>query len=346
MAATLAFEVTRLLDGPIVPPPTAAADPHQNINGPSLLRLPDWADRSRGRYALYFAEHKGDRIKLAHADRVTGPWAIHEAGALRLDQTPFLQEAPAIPEGLDPAKLSQPRAPGVPSSLDDCVIPHIASPDAVVDEGSRTIRLYYHGLDAFARQVTRVAVSKDGVNFEAHDEVLAPPYVRVFRHDGWWYGIAMPGHVLRSRAGLTGFVTGPTLFGPDMRHAGVWRRGEQLLVFWTRVGDAPERILLSSIDLAIPWMDWRESDAVEVLRPERDWEGADQPVAPSVRSSVDRRVNQLRDPYVFIEGDSAHLVYAVAGESGLALAQIQATEPDSGGRAGAEPFTREASPAT
>lgn len=94
-------------------------------------------------------------------------------------------------------------------------------------------------------------------------------------------------------------------------------------MLWTRVGAAPEHILVSCIDLVGDWMGWRESDAVEVLRPEREWEGADQPVAPSVRSSVDRPVNELRDPYVFVEGDVAHLVYAVAGESGLALARLR-----------------------
>eukprot|EP01046_Picozoa_sp_COSAG06_P004632 COSAG06_NODE_196_length_20472_cov_49.724207_22_plen_71_part_00 len=35
------------------------------------------------------------------------------------------------------------------------------------------------------------------------------------------------------------------LFTRDMRHSAVLVRGGELLVFWTRVGDCPELILLS-----------------------------------------------------------------------------------------------------
>lgn len=45
-------------------------------------------------------------------------------------------------------------------------------------------------------------------------------------------------------------------------------------------------------------------------------------MAASLRSGVDRRVHQLRDPDVYVEGDDAYLVYAVAGESGLAIARL------------------------
>ena len=88
------------------------------------------------------------------------------------------------------------------------------------------------------------------------------------------------------------------------------------------LGDAPERILLSVIDLQGEWQGWRESAAREVRRPERPWEGADRPAEPSVRSAIDRPVNQLRDPTVYVEGEDAYLVYAVAGESGLGIARL------------------------
>jgi hypothetical protein len=45
-----------------------------------------------------------------------------------------------------------------------------------------------------------------------------------------------------------------------------------------------------------------------------------------VRSSIDRAVNQLRDPFVHVEGEAVHLVYAVAGESGLAIARLDARD--------------------
>ncbi len=132
----------------------------------------------------------------------------------------------------------------------------------------------------------------------------------------------MPGSFYRSHDGVSSFEAGPTIFEPEMRHAALLVRGDELLVFWTRVGDCPERILLSTVPLTDDWMDWRESETVEVMRAERPWEGADAPVEPSVRSAVDHPVNQLRDPAIYAERDEIHLVYAVAGESGLGIARL------------------------
>ena len=33
--------------------------PGSNINGPSLIRVPEWIERPLGKYYLYFADHKG-----------------------------------------------------------------------------------------------------------------------------------------------------------------------------------------------------------------------------------------------------------------------------------------------
>ncbi|MCE2426139.1 MAG: hypothetical protein J4F45_13785, partial [Pseudomonadales bacterium] len=136
------------------------------------------------------------------------------------------------------------------------------------------------------------------------------------------YALAMPGQFYRSSTPLGGFEEGPRLFNPDMRHAAVLLRGDALYVFWTQVGHAPERILLSTIDLRGDWNEWRESEPVEVLRPERPWEGADEPLTPSVRSVAYGMVNQLRDPAIYVEGDEVYLLYAVAGESGIAIARV------------------------
>jgi hypothetical protein len=132
----------------------------------------------------------------------------------------------------------------------------------------------------------------------------------------------MPGQLYRSRDGLSGFESGPVLFNPNMRHAAVVQRGTELLVFWTQVGDAPERILLSRIDLTGDWLGWKDGAPIEVLRPERSWEGADAPLTPSVRSTAYGRVNQLRDPAIFEEDGRLFLLYAVAGESGIAIAEV------------------------
>jgi hypothetical protein len=206
--------------------------------------------------------------------------------------------------------------------LSEITTPHIASPDVHVDDVGRRIVMYFHGLEAVGTQVTRVATSRNGIEFAARQEVLGRSYFRVFHYNGLTYALAMPGQIYRSRDGLTGFEAGPVLFNPNMRHAALLRRGTELLVFWTQVGDAPERILLSRIDLTGNWMQWQDGPTVEVLRPERSWEGADAPLTPSVRSTAYGMVNQLRDPAIYEEDGRIFLLYAVAGESGIAIAEV------------------------
>ncbi len=320
------MEARRLGDGPIIGP---ESDPSigTNIQGPSLVRAPSWVEHPLGRYYLYFADHKGSFIRLAYADAVEGPWTVHRPGGLHLADSGFLTEAPPATDRelaelveLYDALFGEGSFAG--SLATDAVTPHIASPDVHVDEAGQRVVMYFHGLEALGIQVSRAAISDNGIDFSARPEVVGQPYLRAFRYGGWTYALTMPGQFLRSRDGLTGFEAGPSLFGPTMRHAAVLVRDDVLHVFWSRVGDAPERILRSTIGLDRDWMAWRESDPVEVLRPVHPWEGADEPMAPSVRSVAPGRVNQLRDPAVFDDGDRCYLLYAVAGESGIALAEL------------------------
>jgi hypothetical protein len=138
--------------------------------------------------------------------------------------------------------------------------------------------------------------------------------------------MAMPGQFYRSKDPLGGFEQGPLLFNPNMRHAALLKRADTLFVFWTQVGDVPETILVSTIDVSSDWTKWSDTRAIEVLRPERAWEGADAPLTPSLRSTAYGHVNQLRDPAVFEEDGRIYLLYAVAGESGIAIAEVKLTE--------------------
>jgi hypothetical protein len=286
--------VRRVAGNPIITP---ASDPSigTNINGPSLIRVPSWIAKPLGKYYLYFADHRGKYIRLAYSDRLEGPWKVYVPGTLQLSQSHFTD--------------------------------HIASPEAIVDEGAHKIRLYYHGLTREEGvQHTRVALSGDGIHFEAVKEPVGKrsAYWRLFHYGDWWYALAMPGRLFRSKDGLTSFEPGPQLFtgSPSQVHNGLLLKGDTLHVFYTRAGDTPERILYSQVKLGPDWAQWKPSPAEEVLAPLGKWEGADLPLTAGTIGAVDKPIRALRDPAVFEEGGKVYLVYAIAGESGLAIAEV------------------------
>jgi hypothetical protein len=57
--------------------------------------------------------------------------------------------------------------------------------------------------------------------------------------------------------------------------------GAVLSVCHSRIGDAPESILMSTIELTDEWRRWRASEPVVVLEPHFDYEGAALPLRPS-----------------------------------------------------------------
>lgn len=312
------------MDAPII---DASTHPSigENIQGPSLIAVPSWIPDRLGNYYLYFADHKGRYIRLAYADELVGPWSVHVPGSLQLEQSHFPTEPLELAdEMLESLKRRAARdMTRLPHDLyKELTTPHVASPDVFVDEENRCIVMYFHGLQSPGTQLTRVATSRDGLIFEARPETLARSYLRVFQYRGDTYGMAMPGQLYRREVNGVGFEEGPRIFNPDMRHFGLWVDADLLHVFWTQVGHTPERILASSIDLSRPFAEWTESDPLEVMRPERPWEGSEAPLEPSIRSVAYGHVNQLRDPAVFEERGSLYLLYAVAGESGIGIAEL------------------------
>ena len=321
------MHATRLIDAPIITP-----DLHPsigtNIQGPSLIRVPDWVAEPFGKYYLYFADHKGSYIRLAYADDLRGPWSVHPPGSLQLADSHFLTEPPDAPEEAVEKIKKRRMALRGPDQLShdlltELTTPHIASPDLHIDSQHQVIVMYFHGLDGLGQQVTRMATSNDGIRFSAQPEILGSSYLRAFHHAGYTFAIVMPGRMLRSKDGLAPFEEGALLFNKNMRHAALLKKEGTLYVFWSQVGDTPERILMSTIELSTDWQAWKETEAIEILRPERPWEGADAPLEPSVRSTAYGHVNQLRDPAIFEEDGQVYLLYSVAGESGIAIAEVE-----------------------
>ncbi len=271
-----------------------------NINGPALLRVPDWVPAPLGRYYLYFSHHNGTYIRLAVADRIAGPWRIHGPGVLDLNDSLFHE--------------------------------HIASPEIHVDAQARRIWLYYHGvtdqvLNGHKVQASRVALSSDGLHFQVRAPILGAPYMRVFGHDGAVYALAYRARFLRSPDGLEPFqdLGIPADFPPNIRHVGLWRRApDRLTVFYSAIGAAPEAIRAFDWQLTGGSADWRAGPDFEVLRPQFEYEGAAEPMLPSEPAAVDKPVHQLRDPDILVDRDGKiYMPYVTAGEAGIALAELK-----------------------
>ncbi|WP_296744324.1 hypothetical protein [Mesorhizobium sp.] len=285
--------------GPIITPDMLPGDEGANINGPSLVRMPAWATGRLGAYHLYFAHHNGAYIRLAYSDAVQGPWRIYPGGVLSLAECPFLKG-------------------------------HIASPDVHVDEDNRRIVMYFHGPEQNgAEQTTFAATSADGLHFSPKPQPLGPFYARIFRHDGWWYGLFGTANIrlCRSSDGLADFEEGPVVMPGTRRirprHVAVQKSSNSLIVYYTRKGDAPERMFYGSIDLSKDWRGWAVRGRTELLRPETEYEGAGLPIRRSRAGAATGKENALRDPAIFEEDGRTWLLYAYAGESGIALAELR-----------------------
>lgn len=271
-----------------------------NINGPSLIRVPSWIRRPLGRYYLYFAHHNGDHIRLAYADRMEGPWKIRAGGVLSLKDSHFED--------------------------------HIASPDVHVDPDRRRIVMYYHGYNrSGAGQFTRAALSPDGLVFIPQPRPLGASYFRVFRWKGDLFALARGGELCRARhpdepwRDKWDCATYPFahLGQPIPRHVAVRIIGDRLQVFLSRIADAPEHLMVSTIELSGDWKTWKASAPQSLLKPEKEYEGASLPIEPSRPGAVNTRVHQLRDPAIFEERGRTWLLYSVAGESGIAAAELK-----------------------
>jgi len=300
-----------------------------NANGPSVIRVPSWVEHSLGRYYMYFAHHKGLFIRLAYADSLHGPWKIYEPGVLKVEDSAFHRPQP------DPVDSP----PGFYT--------HIASPEIYLDEANKRIIMWTHGVwtegrrwpedraeaQQWARQngyyqYSQASVSQDGLHFEAQPTISRETYLRVFQHDGMFYAISRLGQLLRASDPLQEFSVGGNPFGGTrfsdrVRHTGLLKERGVLHVFFSAIGDAPESILHTTINLAGDWTTWRIGEIQQILTPEASYECPNLPNEPSAIGAIDRPVRQVRDPDVFEEGGRIYLFYTFCGEQGVAGAEVE-----------------------
>jgi hypothetical protein len=288
------IRVQRFSANPLI---TSASSPTlgTNINGPSVIRVPEWLPEPLGRYYMYFAHHAGVYIRLAYADALEGPWKIYEPGTLHLS------DAKAFCD-------------------------HIASPDVHIDHEMRQIRMYFHAPSkARPGQWTGVAYSRDGLRFVAKPDLLGKFYFRVWTWRNHWYALAKNNNEGWGELYRASDPDGPfelrENFLKGMRHGAVMVEGDRLSIFYSRVGDAPERILMATVDMCEDWTSWFTSEPVEVLRPAELYEGVKYPIAASGHGSA-IGVHQLRDPHLMVEERGKFLFYTGAGEAAICGSRV------------------------
>ncbi len=310
-----AITVERFETNPIITPEMIKNDDGANINGPSLIKVPDFISKPLGKYYLYFSHHVGEYIRLAYADNLTGPWKIYEPGTLKMTDC----KCSDIPNG--------------PPN-------HIASPDVHVDMINKKNVMYFHcpvkmtedeRVNFAQDQITMRSISSDGLSFTSEDEILGDSYFRVFEWKDFFYAISLQGQFYRSKDGVTGFEKGNNPFlemqdSTTVRHSAVLIRNNTLHVFYSRMGDTPERILVSKIDLNDEWTSWTPCEPITVLEPELDYEGGNLKLEKSIRGAARDHVRQLRDPAIYEEDGNIYLLYSVRGEKGIAIAKLNTNQ--------------------
>ena len=322
-----------------------------NINGPSLIRVPNFINRSNrvnrdANYYLYFGHHNGEYIRLAWAEDVTGPYRLYDAGASVGDRGVFDDNRRRIELDNDV----------------DIQDSHISSPDVHV-RGSRIVMYFHAGAYRFKgrnfnSQRSFVVTSARGSEFrrrDTHAVQLGASYFRVFEDNNTLYAMDNDGVPRRARsfsnpwrptnnyyngnsiaslwpANNTNFyqnriqsVRGQSRSQRRIRHTGIRVSGREAQVFFTERGDNHEHIRVSRINLNVSsWNNWNPTyPGNELLRPVSGWEGGQFNRRNSEAGAAPENVSQLRDPDVFEDSDgSLYLLYSGRGEDAIGIAAL------------------------
>lgn len=260
-----------------------------NINGPCLIKVPEFVKNKIGNYYLYFGHHEGLYIRMAYSDNILGPYTIYQNGVLHLKDI----------IGYD----------------------HLASPDVIINYKNKKLIMYYHCFNKNA-QSTFYAYSDDGITFNTEKINILYPYFRYFVHKKNDYGICMNGRIgsiILKKEKKVFQILGLLL--PKSRHTSIITINNRLFVFYSIVGDCPEHIYVSEIT-SLKKNNIKINKKLSIIKPDLSFESNNIEPKKSNYGIATKDVNELRDPYVYLENDIIYILYTFCGEKGIAIATI------------------------
>jgi hypothetical protein len=277
-----------------------------NICNPCIVKVPEWVRDPIGKYYLYYADHRGKFIKFAFSNSIFNNWKIKLNTIININS---FKNA----------------------------INHIASPEIYIDNNKKKFYLLTHSHSTTHKgQWTYVSESNNGLNFKViNDKPLAPFYLRVFKYNNFFYGVSKGGNLWKSNDLINEFEPCQNLFDLSksndllhnydgaIRHVGLFVENNTLYIFYSKIGDKPERIYYSRLILEVNDKNWKFTFETELLRPTLDFEGANLPLTKSKPGDTPFMENALRDPYLFKINNNYYLAYCVKGEFGIAIAEIK-----------------------
>ncbi len=221
----------------------------ENIDGPSVIRIPDWIPGSErpdaaAKYYIYFANHRGSYIRMAWASELQGSWNLFNTGTAA---NAALSGAITPGNGVLDMQLGN-----NPSTMDlgiNVIGGDLASPDVRIDDVNQRLVLYFHGRvqgTADGSQATYVATSSNGLNFNliseggqanhgVRDAALGRDYFRTFEVDGHAFAFANRGELFRGPL-TTNAGASATLANADDA-GGLWKSPTTVskTLLWTEV---------------------------------------------------------------------------------------------------------------
>lgn len=261
-----------------------------NINGPTLVKVPSFLLHKLGKYYLYFAHHNGKYIRMAYSDSICGPYTLYKDGVLSVKDTPGKN--------------------------------HIASPEIIIKENK--FILYYHTVynSGYNTQSTFMAESYDGLSFVSTNTNISHPYFRYFEYQSNSYGIAMNGCLGQH---IYNFINNTIIDNHDIlentRHCHVKQIKNKLFIFYSVVGDCPEHICFSELckneDGTFYTLEQKS-----LIYPELEYEHNNSAPIKSKYGASFEKINQLRDPYVYVEDENVYILYSICGEQGIAISKL------------------------